>query len=251
MTSMACADPEQRGALAVAMLPVAAELAAAVHGDGGPEDVAQLLDALANHEVRALLVVLAGLVEVDRPLGALLGWLDFDEHGRPIEPDTDERSTLQQIADQRLADRCRGDIPDQVAIDRALTGEPLALTSAERLELIATAHRAGRPWAEIDALLGHKPGSGAAYRAWLRARRAAHARGRGTPNLPAPQERLSAEQVADIRERAQTTPLPALATEQGMQLEALRRLVQGKTYRSAGGPLQSPTGCRALAATAA
>jgi hypothetical protein len=232
---------DQRADQAESMLPLAAELATMVHGDGGPEDVAQLLDGLEPHDVTALVVVLAGLVEPDRSLGVLLGWLDFDEHGSRVEPDWDNRTTLRQIADERLAERCSGDIPDEVAVDRFLAGEPIRLTADERLHIIVTARAANppRPWAEIDALLGHKSGSGAGYRAWLRARRAANARGKTIEGTTAPQERLTAEQVVAIRERAQDTPLPALAVETGMQLRALRNLVQGKTYRDAGGPVST------------
>jgi hypothetical protein len=64
----------ERDALAVALVPRACEFACLVH-DADQEGVASFLAAIAPHEVDALLVVLAALVDVEgtRP-AELLAW---------------------------------------------------------------------------------------------------------------------------------------------------------------------------------
>lgn len=91
--------PEQRGDLAEQMLPHAAHLAVLVHGDGGPEDVAEVLAGLDDTQKNALIVVLAGMVDPDQPVGKALGWCDFDEHGSLTVPVSwSERRSVRDLA---------------------------------------------------------------------------------------------------------------------------------------------------------
>lgn len=75
-------DAQARGDLAESLIPVAASLIGAVH-EGGPVEVERVLSILAPENLPALAVVLAAMVDPDRPMSALLGWVTFDEHGAP------------------------------------------------------------------------------------------------------------------------------------------------------------------------
>lgn len=73
----------RRGELAAALVPVAADLVYRVH-EGSRGTVGALLHSLTGEQLRALPVVLAAMVDPDRSLGELLGWVTWDEHGRPL-----------------------------------------------------------------------------------------------------------------------------------------------------------------------
>ncbi len=80
---MSVLSAQECGDLAEEMLPVAARLATIVQGDGGREDVAELLGRLDLMQTGALAVVLAGLVDPDRswvPCGG--GWTSTSTGGR-------------------------------------------------------------------------------------------------------------------------------------------------------------------------
>ena len=79
-------DARARGDLAERMVPVACELACMVRDESRVE-VGALLARYDADELRALLVVLAGMVPVeDMSAADMLAWLKFDEYGRPLEP---------------------------------------------------------------------------------------------------------------------------------------------------------------------
>jgi hypothetical protein len=59
--------------------PKAANLAVLVHGDGGPEDIAEVLERLDDTQKNALIVVLAGMVDPEQPVGKGLSWTDCHE----------------------------------------------------------------------------------------------------------------------------------------------------------------------------
>ena len=77
-------DARARGDLAERMVPVACELACMVRDESRVE-VGALLARYDADELRALLVVLAGMVPVDVPASELLGWCRYDEFGRPLD----------------------------------------------------------------------------------------------------------------------------------------------------------------------
>lgn len=54
----------------------AQRLAATVHGDGGPAEVADLLTPLDTGELYALTVALAAMVDIDKTPHELLGWAE-------------------------------------------------------------------------------------------------------------------------------------------------------------------------------
>jgi hypothetical protein len=124
---MATFTATQRGDLAESLLPVAAQLACIVHGEGGPEDVRQLLDGLGQQELTGLAVVLAGLVDPAQRAAEALDFLCWDERGLPIDPVeakgtirglTGHRSSVVRIHDPRsIAHRMyvRGVHPEAIA----------------------------------------------------------------------------------------------------------------------------------------
>lgn len=90
--------PEQRGDLAEHLLPIAARLACIVHGDGGARDIHQAVARLDHDQRDALLIVLAGLVNPDAQLDQLLGYVTWNEHGRPARP-AKVTGTVRDLAD--------------------------------------------------------------------------------------------------------------------------------------------------------
>src|SRR5690242_8289703 len=113
-------EAEARGDLAERLLPVAAQLACLVHGDGDGRDVHQAVARLAEGEKDALLVVLAGLVPPDVPLGWLLAYLTWDEHGRAAKPDAGTQ-TLRDVAEEYQPTQTPAYV-DHVVVERALLG---------------------------------------------------------------------------------------------------------------------------------
>lgn len=79
----------------------AARLAAIVHGDGGAWDISNHINYLDRDELRALVVVLAGMVDPDQTVEQALGYITWDEHGRPVRQDI-PRCTVRELADRRL-----------------------------------------------------------------------------------------------------------------------------------------------------
>lgn len=231
---------EARGDLAEAMLPVAAHLSAIVHGDGGPEDIHTLLTGLDGQQRDALLVVLAGLVDPDRALGELLGWLDFDEHGRPVVPVWDSRETLRGISDEAEAGLDWSG-PDFGVIDQWLRGHPVELAAEDRLDAVLEGLRRGVTYKEMDVLAGVQQGS--TYRFLLRKRRAAEQRGEAFPShlMPAPNaEQLSEAQVVSIRERsAEGATDLELSMSAGVTRQSVAAIVSGERYQQYGGPLRA------------
>ncbi|MEZ7005609.1 hypothetical protein [Streptomyces sp. AD55] len=122
---------EERGDLAEALLPEAAGLVVDVH-EGAPEEVEARLSRLGRHELEALAVVLAGIVDPDRSLKAALGWVTFDEYGERLFPSQTTRS-VKAVRDLVREPRCRSRV-DLVAVHRALTadGAGRPLTASER-----------------------------------------------------------------------------------------------------------------------
>lgn len=226
---------ESRGDLAERLLVTATHLACLVHGDGGPQDVADTLDALTADETRALVVVLAGLVDPETPIRDALGYLDWDEHGRPADPPRQE-GTLRDIADGAVVDAGPVEVDEEV-VDRFLHGHRMTLTREEHLAVIVEGLRRGLDYEQLDDLFGNR--RGAAQRYLMRARAEARREGRESPAVrPATERKLTPEQVAEARERAVAGEDELrLALEYGVVRQTLREMLAGRTYRDCGGPL--------------
>jgi hypothetical protein len=90
--------PAERGDLAERLLPVAATLACIVHGDGDQRDIAHTLRRVQPDQQDALIVVLAGLINPDVPLADALGYITWDETGRPAKSRPDLAGTIRDLA---------------------------------------------------------------------------------------------------------------------------------------------------------
>ncbi|MDX3232947.1 hypothetical protein [Streptomyces sp. ME19-01-6] len=230
---------EERGDMVEELLPVAAHLAVLVHGDGGPRDVHQAIARLSPAQRDALIVILAGLVDPDRPMGAVLGWLDFNEHGESIVPEWNDKATLRAVADQEQPED-NWDGIDHVAVDRWLRGRPVTLTRAERVAATLEGLRRGMTYRDMDELTRVK--SGTTYQFILRERKAAAARGEQLPgDVPAETPRRFTEpEVIDMRERSAAGESDLeLGLAFGVASQTVDRIVRGVHYPEYGGPVRA------------
>ncbi|MFD7868016.1 hypothetical protein [Streptomyces sp. NPDC059783] len=245
----------QRGDLAEEMLPVAAHMAAVVHGDGGPEDVAAALDPLTDAQRTALIVVLAGLVDPDQSMGQLLGWLDRDEHGNLTVPAWEDRTPFRDLAPDD-AEPEGGDVVDPVAVRLYLQGIPgITVSDAEFSVVLEHAAAQGVTMHELDRRrgVGRKTHEDRVNRLRKKYRRAGRelppglAIGTGRPKQP---EFTDAE-VVEIRERAAAGGITdqELSFRYGRTPQAIGRLLSGRSYPNAGGPIRSIRGAKPTAAS--
>jgi len=236
---MSALTPEQRGDLAERMLPTAAHLAVLVHGDGGPEDVAEVLAGLDDTAKNALIVVLAGLVDPEQPVGKALGWLDFNEHGSLTVPSWSEERSVRDLApdaDEGLGD----DFVDQVAVAKFVKGFRVGtLTDAEFLEAVKQCVARGLTLADVDKLR-RWPAKTAEN--WVNRLRKQYQRsGRTFPTLARPGARPFTEgEVVAMRERSRAgaTDLE-LSMSFDCNRETVRAIVTGKRYAQYGGPIRA------------
>ena len=78
-------DAKAMGALAESLIWPAIDLIGLVRGGSGDrDDIGALLSGLTDEERWALPVVLAAMVDHERTPDELLGWVSFDETGRPL-----------------------------------------------------------------------------------------------------------------------------------------------------------------------
>lgn len=234
---MSSLTPEQRGDLAEQMLPVAAHLAVLVHGDGGPEDVRQVLDGLTEQQKDALIVVLAGLVDPDQPVGKSLGWLDHDEHGALTVPSWSEESPVRDLApdvDEPLDD----DFVDEAAVIKFLKGFRVDVTDAEFLAAVKECVAKEMTLADVDALRGWPKRTA---EKWVNRLRKQHQRsGREFPSLAQPGLRTFTEaEVVAIRQRAAGGSSDGeIAMSYATTRETIRCICRGQRYAQYGGPIR-------------
>lgn len=237
---MSSLSAERRGDLAEAMLPVAANLAVLVHGDGGPEDVKAVLDGLDDVQKNALIVVLAGLVDPDQPVGKALGWLDFNEHGSLTVPASwsEERSVRDLVPEAEV--ELDDDFVDQVAVAKFVKGFRVdSLTDAEFLEAVKQCVARGLSLGDVNRLR-RWPAKTAEN--WVNRLRKQYQRsGRTFPSLAQPTAReLTEAEVVAMRERshAGATDLE-LSMSFDVNRESVRAIVTGKRYAQYGGPVRT------------
>lgn len=232
------ADAVSRGDLAEDMLPVAAHLAVLVHGDGGPQDVREVLAKLDDVQKNALIVVLAGMVDPDRPIGAVLGWLDFDEHGGTAAPAWDESDTVRTLAEAPDPQWDPAFI-DPAAVDAYLNGRPVKVNKGERLEAIRIALARGLMYPDLDAL--HNLAEGATSTFISRSRKTFQEWAIPFPPLARPDATLTftEPEVIGIRHRSAAGATDAeIAMSYGVARETITRLVSGDSYKQFGGPIR-------------
>jgi hypothetical protein len=245
---MSTLTPEQRGDLAEQMLPVAAHLAVLVHGDGGPEDVAEALAGLDDTAKNALIVVLAGLVDPEQPVGKALGWLDFNEHGSLTVPSWSEHRSVRDLAPEP-ADEPDDDYIDEVAVKQYLRGVNDEVTPRERLEAIALGVRTGMTYPEFDAMYGLRKGSTATFVS--RQRKYLAARGVPVPSMERPDVRVfSEEEVVAIREKSANGASDIeLALSFSSDPRTIGHICRGVRYAKYGGPIREARTAKSLQAS--
>lgn len=237
---MSTLSPEQRGDLAEQMLPTAAHLAVLVHGDGGPEDVRDVLDGLDETQKNALIVVLAGLVDPETPVGKALGWLDFNEHGSLTVPSSwsEERSVrdLAPDTDTDLDD----DYVDPVAVTRFVRGFPVDVTDAEFLSAVQKCVAMEMTLADVDRLRGWRQKTA---ENWVNRLRKQYQRaGRVFPSLGQSTVRvLTEDEVIGMRERSAdgATDLE-VAMSFNVSQKTVGEVCRGRRYAQYGGPVREP-----------
>jgi hypothetical protein len=227
--------------MAEQLLPIAAQLAVLVHGDGGPQDVQAVLEQLDEAQRTALIVVLAGLVDPEQPMGKALGWLDFDEHGDLTVPAGwgDARTVRDMAPDPVLEDEDA--YVDPVAVRLYVDGKPVAVSARERLEAIAVGVKRGMKYPDFDRMHGLSAGSTSTFIS--RTRRAYEQRGEPFPALErpdAPAPVLEDAVVVQIRERYAAGGVTdmELALAHGVTRNTITNLLNGTSYRQAGGPIR-------------
>jgi len=241
-------NAEQRGDLAEQMLPTAAHLAVLVHGDGGPEDVAEVLSGLDETQKNALIVVLAGLVDPETPVGKALGWLDFNEHGALTVPSWGEDRVVRDLAPDE-ADGAE-DFIDDVAVERYLAGSRIPVSEAERLEAVVRGVTRGLTYLDIDAMQGLPRNATATFVSRLRKRYAergeAFPKLRHTSKYANQSHSLTDDLVVEMRElyaRGGITDLE-ISLRYGVTRKVATNLLSGVTYPHVGGPIREPRGSR-------
>lgn len=234
---MTTLNARQRGDLAEEMLPVAANMAVLVHGEGGPEDVREVLDGLSASQKDALIVVLAGLVDPEQSVGKALGWLDHNEHGALTVPSWSEGRSVRELAPEAVEDPDE-DFVDQVAVQKFVKGFRVEVTDAEFVEAVQKCAALGMTLGDVDRLRGWRRKTA---ENWVnRLRKRAQRAGRAFPDLGLPAARaFSEEEVIRIRERSFEG---ASDVELGMSYdvvrETIRSIVTGKRYPEYGGPIR-------------
>lgn len=128
-----------RGNLAERLLPVAARISCLVHGDGDHRDIHQAVARLDTDERNALIVVLAALVDPEASVEDTLGFITWDEHGRPAGPQI-LTGTIRQLANGRWWPT-PGDGADEILV-------------AEQKHTAWVLHLHGHDYGEISERLG-------------------------------------------------------------------------------------------------
>jgi hypothetical protein len=240
---------EQRGDLAEEMLPKAANLAVLVHGDGGPEDVAKVLEGLDDTQKNALIVILAGLVDPDQSMGKALGWLDFNEHGSLTVPSWCEDRSVRDLVPDTVED-LDDDYVDLVAVTKFIRGFRVdSLTDAEFLDAVQKCVAMEMTLPDVDRLR-QWPARTAENRV-NRIRKQYQRSGRVFPSLAKPSVRQFTEQeVVQIRERSKAgaTDLE-LSMSFDTNRETIRMICRGQRYTQYGGPIRKARNAKGLQAS--
>jgi hypothetical protein len=228
------------------MLPVAATMALLVHGDGGPEDVQEVLTELDDTQRTALIVVLAGLVDPEQMLSKALGWVEFDETGALAVPQWDEKRTVRGLAEEQESAE-DPDYVDMVAVRRYLAGARMPLSDAEFLVALEHAAAQGLAMNELDRRQGvTRNVNGDRVN---RMRKAYQRAGRELPAVLQAGEKqteFTDVQVVEIREKYAAGGITdlELSLQYGRSRKAISSLLSGASYQHAGGPIRAPRGAK-------
>ncbi|MEU1284961.1 helix-turn-helix domain-containing protein [Kitasatospora sp. NPDC005856] len=79
-------SPEEGGDRIEKLMPVAARIACVIHGDGDHHDITHHTKNLGRDDLLRLIVILGAMVDPGTPVDDALGFITWDEHGRPKPP---------------------------------------------------------------------------------------------------------------------------------------------------------------------
>jgi hypothetical protein len=240
---------ESRGQLVERMLPVAANLAVLVHGEGGPEDIAQALAGLDDTEKNALLVVLAGMVDLERPVGKGLSWMAVTEnHALPVPAWLEQRPLREHAVEE--VEELGDDFVDWAAVTKFVKGFRVEMRDADFLAAVQQCTRAGMSLAEVDVL---RRWPARTTETWVNRLRKRYQRaGRVFPSLapPVAARTFSEAEVIEIRERSQrgVTDLE-IALSFGCSRELVASICRGRRYPQYGGPIRAARNAKGVQAS--
>jgi len=169
---------EERGDLVEALLPDAAGLVVAVREET-QEQIPARLRGLSRHELEVVAVVLAAIADPDRGLREAFAWINFDEHGEPLKYPSKATRTVREVPSAALPHTRGRSGVDEVAVERALHGDPQPLNERERALGVDRGIRRGMTYDDVAERLGMT--RGAVMQAWDRTKRKARAEGRYVP----------------------------------------------------------------------
>lgn len=239
---------EQRGDLAEAMLPVAANLAVLVHGDGGPEDIAEALAGLDETQKNALIVVLAGMVDPEQPVGKGLSWTAVTRNGALPMPAWLEQRPLREHAPDTV-EELDEDFVDEVAVTKFVRGFPVQVSDAEFLAAVKQCIARDMTLADVDRLRGWRSKTA---EKWVNKLRKQYQRsGREFPSLARPSVRVFSEaEVVAIRERSAGGASDRdIAMSYVSTRETIRSICRGERYAQYGGPIRTARSLQPSAAS--
>lgn len=245
---MSTLNAEQRGDLAERMLPVAANLSVLVHGDGGPEDVREVLEGLDETQKNALIVVLAGLVDPDQPVGKALEWLDFNEHGSLTVPSWSEDRSVRDLAPEAVVE-LGDDYVDPAAVAKFVKGFRVEVSDADFLAAVQQCVADGMTLPDVDRL---RRWPAKTAETWVNRLRKRYQRsGREFPSLAASTGReFTEDEVIEIRTRSQGG---ATDLEISMSFDCTRETVasicRGRRYKEYGGPIREARNAKGVQAS--
>lgn len=230
---------KQRGDMAEELLPTAAYLVTLVHGDGGPRDVHQLVARLSPAHKEALLIVLAGLVDPDQPMGQALRWLDFDESGALTVPPRDEATRVRDMAaDPELGDP--DEYVDEVAVAHYVKGKPVQLTKPERLAAVALAIKQGLSCLDLDAMHNLRKGDTSTFVSRMRKKHAEQGLPFPVVSPATSARRFTEAEIVAIRVRsAQGATDLEVGLSFGTKPETVAHICRGERYAEFGGPIRA------------
>jgi len=239
---------QRRGDLVESMLPVAANLAVLVHGEGGPEDIADVLSGLDDAAKNALIVVLAGMVDPEQPVGRGLSWTAVTKNGALPMPVWLEQKPLAEHATDTV-EELGEEFVDWAAVEKFVKGFRVEVTDADFLAAVQQCVADGMALKDVDQLRRWpaKTAENWVNRLRKRARRA----GREFPSLapPAVQE-FTEQQVVEMRKRSQAG---ATDLEIALAFDCMPKTVaaicRGRRYPQFGGPIRAARNAKGVQAS--
>lgn len=220
------------------VLPVAANLAVLVHGDGGPEDIAEVLAGLDEEQKNALIVVLAGMVDPDRPVGKGLSWTAVTKNAALPMPAWLEQKALRDHAVD-APEGLDAEFVDWAAVEKFVKGFRVEVTDADFLAAVQQCVAMGMSLGDVDQLRRWRSKTA---ENWVNRLRKRYQRaGREFPSLAPPDASrdFTETEVVDIRTRADSgVPYLDISLAFGCSRETVSAICRGRRYKQFGGPIR-------------